>query len=61
MAQYRLVLDDTLKSDLEKEAKHCRRSLNGHLNYILEHREPVHIQTDEEREAALKTQGDFEK
>ena len=59
MAQYPLVIDDDVKETLEKEAAHLDRSLNNYLNRIIKRRENVHIQTDEERDEALSTQGDW--
>ena len=59
MAQYPLVIDDDLKTELENEAKHFDRSLNNYINRILKRREPVTIQTEEESKAALETQGGF--
>lgn len=54
MSSYPLYISDDLKEKLETIAKNERRSLNAQILFILD-------TWVEKREAALKTQGDFEK
>ena len=65
MAQYPLVLENDKKRNLERIAKLNSRSLNNLLNLIIDEwlanrtADVAHEQTNEERAAALKTQGDW--